>query len=138
MLQPRKAKKNKREVKNMWAVLGLLIGIFLGLISGIRIPSAYSQYLAIAILASIDSLVGATLSTLQKTFDSNIFFTGFFMNALFAALLTFIGNMLGVDLSLATIIVFGTRIFSNSAAIRRLVISNWKIRKANIETNEEK
>ena len=138
MLQPRKVKKNKREVKNMWAVLGLLIGIFLGLISGIRIPSAYSQYLAIAILASIDSLVGATLSTLQKTFDSNIFFTGFFMNALFAALLTFIGNMLGVDLSLATIIVFGTRIFSNSAAIRRLVISNWKIRKANIETNEEK
>lgn len=122
----------------MWAVLGLLIGIFLGLISGIQIPSAYSQYLAIAILASIDSLVGATLSTLQKTFDSNIFFTGFFINSLFAALLTFIGNLLGVDLSLATIIVFGTRIFSNSAAIRRLIISNWKIRKANAETNEEK
>ena len=122
----------------MWAVLGLLIGIFLGLISGIQIPSAYSQYLAIAILASIDSLVGASLSTLQKTFDSSIFFTGFFMNSLFAALLTFIGNMLGVDLSLATIIVFGTRIFSNSAAIRRLIISNWKIRRANTETNEEK
>ena len=122
----------------MWAVLGLLIGIFLGLISGIQIPSAYSQYLAIAILASIDSLVGATLSSLQKTFDSSIFFSGFFMNALFAALLTFIGNMLGVDLSLATIIVFGTRIFSNSAAIRRLVISNWKIRKAVAEPKEEK
>ena len=122
----------------MWAVLGLLIGIFLGLISGIQIPSAYSQYLAIAILASIDSLVGATLSSLQKTFDSSIFFSGFFMNALFAALLTFIGNMLGVDLSLATIIVFGTRIFSNSAAIRRLVISNWKIRKVTSEAKEEK
>ena len=122
----------------MWAVLGLLIGIFLGLISGIQIPSAYSQYLAIAILASIDSLVGATLSSLQKTFDSSIFFSGFFMNALFAALLTFIGNMLGVDLSLATIIVFGTKIFSNSAAIRRLVISNWKIRKVTSEAKEEK
>lgn len=122
----------------MWAVLGLLIGIFLGLISGIQIPSAYSQYLAIAILASIDSLVGATLSSLQKTFDSSIFFSGFFINALFAALLTFIGNMLGVDLSLATIIVFGTRIFSNSAAIRRLVISNWKIRRASKESKEEK
>lgn len=122
----------------MWAVFGLLIGIFLGLISGIQIPSAYSQYLAIAILASIDSLVGATLSSLQKTFDSSIFFSGFFMNALFAALLTLIGNMLGVDLSLATIIVFGTRIFANSAAIRRLVISNWKIRRSSKETNEEK
>lgn len=107
----------------MWAVLGLLLGIFLGLISGLQVPSAYSQYVAIAILASLDSLVGAALSSLQKTFNSNIFFSGFFINALFAALLTYIGNLLGVDLSLATIIVFGTRIFSNSAAIRRLLLS---------------
>lgn len=116
----------------MWAVLGLLLGIFLGLISGLQVPSAYSQYVAIAILASLDSLVGAALAGLQKTFNSNIFFSGFFMNALFAALLTNIGNLLGVDLSLATIIVFGTRIFSNSAAIRRLLLSK---RAAHIKKN---
>lgn len=111
----------------MWAVLGLLLGIFLGLISGLQIPPAYSQYLSIAILAAIDSMVGAWLSFLQKTFNSSIFFSGFFINALFAALLTWIGNLLGVDLSLATIIVFGTRIFSNSAAIRRLLLTKRKV-----------
>lgn len=122
----------------MWAVLGLLIGIFLGLISGIQIPVTFSQYVAVAILASLDSVVGACLSHLQKTFDSNIFFSGFFINALLAALLTYIGNLLGVDLSLATIIVFGTRIFSNSAAIRRLLITNRKIQLKKNNLDEEK
>ncbi len=122
----------------MWAVLGLLIGIFLGLISGLKIPAAYSQYLAIAILASMDSVVGAWLSFLQKTFKSSIFFSGFFINALFAALLTWIGNLLGVDLSLATIIVFGTRIFSNSAAIRRLLLTKRKVYLQKTELEEEK
>ena len=110
----------------MWAVLGLLLGIFLGLISGLKIPPAYSQYMAIAIVAALDSVIGAWLSHLQKTFKSSIFFSGFFINAIFAALLTWLGNLLGVDLSLATIIVFGTRIFSNSAAIRRLLLTKSK------------
>ena len=122
----------------MWAVLGLLIGIFLGLISGLKIPAAYSQYLAIAILASMDSVVGAWLSFLQKTFNSSIFFSGFFINAFFAALLTWIGNLLGVDLSLATIIVFGTRIFSNSDAIRRLLLTKRKVYLQKTEMEEEK
>ena len=121
----------------MWAILGLLIGIFIGLISGVQIPSVYSQYLAMAILASIDSLVGAALAALQKTFNSGIFFSGFVMNAIFAALLTLIGNLLGVDLSLATIIVFGTRIFSNSAAIRRLFITKRNLKINNPTSNEE-
>lgn len=122
----------------MWALLGLLIGIFLGLVSGLQIPYVYSQYVAIAILAALDSLIGAALSSLQKTFNSNIFFSGFFMNALFAALLTYIGNLLGVDLSLATIIVFGTRIFSNSAAIRRLLITKRTIKSRKPDSEEEK
>lgn len=122
----------------MWAILGLLIGIFLGLVSGIQIPTAYSQYLAIAILASLDSLVGASLAGLQKTFSSSIFFSGFFMNALFAALLTYIGNLLGVDLSLATIIVFGTRIFSNGAAIRRLLLTKKIVPLQKLKSDEEK
>lgn len=120
----------------MWAILGLLIGIFIGLISGIQIPAAYSQYLAIAILACLDSVVGASLASLQKTFNSKIFFSGFFMNAAFAAALTFLGNHLGVDLSLATIIIFGTRIFANSASIRRLVLTRHAV-KTQKEVNEE-
>ena len=122
----------------MWAVLGLLLGIFLGLISGLQVPSAYSQYMAIAILASLDSLIGAALAALQKTFNSNIFFSGFFMNALFAALLTYIGNLLGVDLSLATIIVFGTRIFANSASIRRLLLTKRAVWLKKKDMPEEK
>ncbi len=122
----------------MWAVLGLLIGIFLGLVSGIQIPAAYSQYVAIAILAAIDSVIGAALASLQKTFNSKIFFSGFFINALFAALLTYIGNILGVNISLAVIIVLGTRIFSNSASIRRLLSAKRLVKIKTVEMEEEK
>lgn len=122
----------------MWAVLGLLIGIFLGLVSGIQVQAIYSQYLAIAILACLDSVFGASLASLQKTFDSKIFFTGFFMNSIFAALLTYTGNLLGFDLTLATIIVFGTRIFSNGASIRRLLLTKRNLKKQKTLEDTEK
>ena len=122
----------------MWAVLGLLIGIFLGLVSGIQVQAIYSQYLAIAILACLDSVFGASVAFLQKTFDSKIFFSGFFMNSIFAALLNYIGNLLGFDLTLATVIVFGTRIFSNSSAIRRLLHTKKALQKQKITNEPEK
>jgi small basic protein len=40
-------------------------------------------------------------------------------NSALAAALTFVGDKLGVDLSIAAIVAFGVRIFNNLAAIRR-------------------
>lgn len=43
----------------MWLpILGLVLGISLGLLTDFRIPGEYSNYLSIAILAALDTLLG--------------------------------------------------------------------------------
>ncbi|MGM7701081.1 small basic family protein [Pseudalkalibacillus sp. Hm43] len=108
----------------MWLpVLGLLIGLLLGFMSEIRIPDEYTSYLSIAVLAALDTLFGGIRAQLQKTFDDQVFITGFFFNILLAAGLAFLGVHLGVDLYLAAIFAFGVRLFNNIAVIRRLILS---------------
>ncbi|HLQ79450.1 MAG TPA: small basic family protein, partial [Brachybacterium sp.] len=61
--------------------------------------------------------------SLDGAFDSHVFITSFLFNVLIAAFLVFLGDQLGVgsQLSTAVIVVLGIRIFSNAAAIRRLL-----------------
>ncbi len=43
----------------MWLpVLGLLLGITIGFSTNFTIPDEYSNYLSLAILASLDTLIG--------------------------------------------------------------------------------
>ncbi len=102
-------------------VLGLIIGVGIGLISNVTIPVGYSSYLSIAILAALDTVFGGIRASLEKSFDGAVFLTGFFSNALIAALLAYIGVQLGVDLYLAAVVAFGVRLFQNIAVIRRLI-----------------
>lgn len=104
-------------------IVGLILGVFLGLSVNFIVPPGYTVYLAMAILAAMDSVSGAYLATLNKNFKLSIFVTGFFGNALIAVVLTFIGNSLGMDFSLAAIVVFGSRMFNNFATIRRIIIN---------------
>jgi len=48
-----------------------------------------------------------------------VFLMGLVTNSALAAGLTFVGDKLGVDLSIAAIVAFGVRIFNNLASIRR-------------------
>ena len=105
-------------------VLGCLLGIIFGVNAPI-IPYSYSGYLAIAIVAAIDSVFGGISSVLKKNFDLKIFVTGFFGNAILSILLTYLGQKLNVDIYLAAIIVFVGRIFTNLAIIRRYYIEKW-------------
>jgi small basic protein len=103
-------------------IVGLMLGIALGLVLSVQVPSEWARYTALAMLAAFDSVVGAWRADLDGQFQSRIFLSGFFVNMLLAALLVFIGDRLGVDLSIAAIVVFGTRIFNNLAIIRRHII----------------
>lgn len=105
--------------------IGLLVGIIIGILTPFHVPSQYSSYLAIAILAALDSVFGGISASCQKTFDMKVFITGFFANSLLAALLTYIGKKLDVDIHLAAIIVFGTRLFQNFAIIRRFLLNKF-------------
>lgn len=110
-------------------VLSAIIGLTLGVIIGIFIPynfsPEYSLYIAVGILAALDSIFGGINAVLQKHFNNLIFVTGFFGNAIIAGLLAFIGDKLGVPIYLAAVIVFGGRLFQNFAIIRRHYIEEF-------------
>ena len=103
-------------------VLGLLAGIALGLVFSVQVPPEWARYTALAMLAAFDSVVGAWRADLDGQFESSVFLSGFFVNMLLAGFLTFFGDRLGVDLSIAAIVVFGTRLFNNLSIIRRYII----------------
>lgn len=121
----------------MLPLLGLIIGIVLGLFIPYDIPAAYSSYVAIAILAALDSVFGGVLATLQKKFNLSVFLTGFFGNAILAAILAYIGDKLGIQLYLAAVFAFGNRLFLNFAFIRRILL-NKLAKKDNIINNAQK
>ncbi len=109
-------------------ILAILIGCVLGALIGINLPVisyTYSGYLAIAIIAALDSVFGGITSVLNGKFDLKIFISGFFGNALLSIMLTWLGVKLNVDIYLAAIVVFVGRMFTNFAIIRRYYIDKW-------------
>ena len=105
-------------------VIGLALGCAGGYFFPLLIPAGFSQYVAIGILAALDTVVGGVNAHLQKTFDIRVFLTGFLMNSAFAILLTYTGDLLNINLYYAAIIVFGMRIFQNFAQMRRYMLNN--------------
>lgn len=103
-------------------LVGLLVGVLAGLIVGVDVSYELSRYSAVAILAALDSVVGAIRAELDGVYDNRIFISGFVVNAVVAVALTFIGDRLGLDLYLVALITFGIRIFNNVALIRRHVL----------------
>jgi len=82
--------------------------------------------MSVAILACLDSVFGAIRSSMSNNFHANIFISGFFGNAVLAALLAYLGDKLSVPIYLAAVIVFGGRIFDNFAITRRLMLEKAK------------
>ncbi len=103
-------------------IIYILLGCLLGIGVGFALPTisyTASNYLAIAIVAALDSVFGGIASSINKKFDIKIFISGFFVNAILAMLLTFLGQKLNVDIYLAAIVVFVGRMFNNLGIIRR-------------------
>lgn len=115
--------------------LGCVLGIIIGFIIP-TIPYTASQYLAIGIVASLDSVFGGIASTIKKNFDIKVFISGFFVNAILAILLTYLGEKLNVDIYLAAIIVFIGRMFNNLGIIRRYYLGKIS-EKANAKKNKK-
>lgn len=112
--------------------IAIVIGCIIGAIIGINIPTipyTYSGYLAIAIVAALDSVFGGITSTLKKNFDMKIFISGFFVNAILAMALTYLGERLNVDIYLAAVVVFVGRMFNNLGTIRRYYVEKITTKK---------
>ncbi len=111
--------------------LSIILGCILGAIVGMNVPIisyTYSTYLAIAVIAALDSVFGGISSVLKGTFDLKIFLSGFFVNSILSILLTQLGQKLNVDIYLAAIFVFVSRMFNNLTIIRRHYVEKWSER----------
>ena len=121
--------------------IAILIGCILGAVLGMNAPMisyTYSSYLAIAVIAALDTVFGGIASVIKKNFDLKIFISGFFGNAILAILLTILGQKLNVDIYLAAIVVFVGRMFTNLSLIRRYYIEKLDFKKQNKEMKKEK
>lgn len=105
-------------------IIGCIVGAFIGINAPI-IPYTFSGYLAVAIIAALDSVFGAFVGLSKKNFDMKIFVSGFFGNAILAILLTYLGERLNVDIYLAAIVVFVGRMFTNLSILRRDLIKKY-------------
>ena len=118
--------------------IAILVGCILGAVLGMNAPMisyTYSSYLAIAVIAALDTVFGGIASVIKKNFDLKIFISGFFGNAILAILLTILGQKLNVDIYLAAIVVFVWRMFMNLGIIRRYYVDKWSEK---IEKTKEK
>ena len=114
------------------AFIAILIGCILGALVGINLPIisySYSSYLAIAIIAALDSVFGGITGVLKGEFNLKVFISGFFCNSILSIALTYLGQRLNLDIYLAALVVFVGRMFTNLTIIRRYYIEKWMEKK---------
>ena len=122
-------------------VIAIILGCTIGAIIGINapiIPYTYSTFLAIAVIAALDSVFGGITSVLKKNFDLTIFISGFFCNSILSIALTYLGQRLNIDIYLAALVVFVGRMFTNLTIIRRHYVDLWKRKMAEKAVNSKK
>lgn len=123
-------------------ILFIVVGCLIGVILGVNAPAMsymYADYLAISIIAALDTVLGGISATLKNNFNFKVFVSGFFVNAILSILLTLLGKKLNVDIYLAAIVVFVGRMFNNLTIIRRHYIDKWeKFLKKEEEENNNK
>ena len=102
------------------AMIGLVIGIIAGIYCPFSIPPEYARLLAVAVMAGLDAVLGGMRASMASNYDTDVFISGFFINGLLGAFLCYAGNMIGIDLYMVAILIFGMRIFQNIGVIRRL------------------
>jgi small basic protein len=104
----------------MWIpIIGLLIGLLVGGLLPVTIPIVNAQINTILVMVSTDALFNGFLSKLEGRFSTLLFSIEFLLNTLLAIGMVYIGIIMGVDLFLAVVIIFGVRIFHNLSQINQ-------------------
>lgn len=104
----------------------LIVGILVGkqFLEPVRGPAG--NYLAVAVIAGLDTVFGGMRSVLESKFRADIFISGFFSNILIAFFLAWLGDQIGINLFVAAALVLGARMFTNLSLIRRILITQWQ------------
>lgn len=108
-------------------LIALLIGVAIPFVFGFGAVSGISgQYLAVAAIAGLDTILGGIRTGLEGKFHNDVFVTGFVSNTLIAFFLAWLGDRIGVNLFLVAAFVLGMRIFTNLSLIRRYLLTKWQ------------
>ncbi|HOJ78264.1 MAG TPA: small basic family protein [Bacillota bacterium] len=99
-------------------IFGVLIGYLFGFVFDYDIPYPYIKYTAIGILAALDAIMGGIRAQLSQKFVFSKFISSFFTNVALAALLAYIGDLVGVDIHMGAVVAFSIRLFQNLSLIR--------------------
>ena len=98
----------------MVVVAGLFVGVVLGLVFPGFIPRAYTLYVAVALLAAFDSIIGAVLAKVYNKFSTQVFLSGFVLNTALAVMLTFMaGAVIGIT-TFSRVLSFALRRFHDA------------------------
>lgn len=109
-----------------YVLAGLAAGICAGLYFPVYIPPEYGKMLSVALMAALDTAFGGIRSSMEGSYDNTVFITGFFTNAVLAAFLCYVGMILGIDLYLVGILIFGMLHFPKSGGDQTSVFEKIK------------
>lgn len=107
-------------------ILCLFVGILLGALIKFPLAPEIGTYIAVAVLAGLDTICGGIRSSLEQKFHGDIFVSGFLSNIIIAFFLAWLGDRIGINLFLVCALIFGSRIFTNLSLIRRFVLTRWQ------------
>lgn len=114
-------------------ILGAALGVILAMVMPFYIPQEATPYVAVAILAGLDSVFGGIAAHVNSNFKLGVFISGFFGNALIAVIFVYAGELLGFDLVIPCCVVLSIRIFRNFAIMRRHILNKFdKTRQENL------
>jgi small basic protein len=100
-------------------ICGAIIGIFIGMyVLPYDIPVSFIKYTAIAILAALDAIFGGIRAQIVRKFLFTKFISSFFTNTALAAMLAYLGDIVGVDIYMGAVVAFSIRLFQNLSLIR--------------------
>ena len=74
-------------------VVSVLAGILLGILVPYNLSSSTLPYVAVAIIAALDSVFGGLAANLNKRFNMSVFMIGLISNAILAVVLIVLTNI---------------------------------------------
>ncbi len=114
----------------MWLpFVALVVGFTITYVSKITLPIDSARYVAIGLLAGLDTVIGGMRARIEGRYDNTVFMSGFFTNTILGAGLVYVGDLLSVNFEIAAEVVFGVRIFQNLTAIRHELLDKHLHRK---------
>jgi len=116
----------------LYAIIGILAGVIIGLNLTYTIPLEYTKYSAVSIIIILDTVFGAIKSEFKKEENYNpiTFLVGLLFNLVLGLGITFLGERLGLDLYIAVTVVFTIKIFSNPSFLRTILVEKLTKRKS--------